>query len=193
MPILGIMASSITASKLSVDAYESIATVTVTSATQASIEFTSIPSNYQHLQIRGIARSDRASVPTSVFYARLNGDSGSNYNFHSLAGLGSGSVGSSGSINQTLLFAADSVTGSTATAGMFGASIIDLLDYKDTNKFTTARVLGGMDINQSGSGNGYMGLYSGAWRNTNTVTSITLLTIGNFVQHSTFALYGIKG
>ena len=161
-------------------------------ATQAEITFTNIPQTYTHLQIRGIARSDRASVATSLLYARLNGDTASNYSYHALGGLGSGSGFSTGSANSTLLFASDSVTGSTATAGMFGTSVIDLLDYKNTNKFKTARVLGGMDINQSGGGNGYVGLYSGAWRNTNAVTSITLFTIGNFIAGTQFALYGVN-
>ena len=42
--------------------YESIQTATVDSAGTASITFSSIPSTYTHLQIRGIAKIGRAHV-----------------------------------------------------------------------------------------------------------------------------------
>ena len=41
--------------------YESIATVTVGSGGAASVEFTSIPSTYTHLQIRAIVRTNYTS------------------------------------------------------------------------------------------------------------------------------------
>jgi hypothetical protein len=56
MPILGIIASAITGN-LVTTSYESIATVTVGGGGSATIDFTSIPATYTHLQIRGIARS----------------------------------------------------------------------------------------------------------------------------------------
>ena len=54
MPILGIIASS-QQGGISSTAYESIATVTLGSAA-STINFSSIPSRYQHLQLRFIGR-----------------------------------------------------------------------------------------------------------------------------------------
>ena len=62
--------------------------------------------------------------------------------------------------------------------------------YKRQSKYKTQRTLGGYDNN----GAGVVGLSSGVWMNTNAVTSITFVPGGgtNFVQYSSFALYGIK-
>ena len=75
---------------------------------------------------------------------------------------------------------------------IFGANVLDILDYANTSKYTTARILGGIDINGSG---GNIRLDSGVWMNTAAVTSLTIspTTANNFVQYSSFALYGIKG
>jgi len=79
---------------------------------------------------------------------------------------------------------------SSTTASIFGVTVTDILDYKDTNKYTTIRVLTGYDTNGAGD----VLLYSGNWRSTSAVTSIVLFPAsGNFNQYSQFALYGIKG
>jgi hypothetical protein len=77
-------------------------------------------------------------------------------------------------------------------ANMFSASIVDILDYANTSKYKTIRVLAGADVNnQTGT---TFGLSSGSWRSTSAVTSITIGTSGfNFAQYTQFALYGIKG
>jgi hypothetical protein len=111
---------------------------------------------------------------------RYNSDSGSNYSFHDLYGNGA-SAGASGSANQTYAFA--SMTGSTQAA----VAVIDILDYKDTNKFKTNRTLTGVDYN----GSGYSWYSSGNWRSTSAITSITLGATFNQYTHA--ALYGIKG
>jgi hypothetical protein len=71
-----------------------------------------------------------------------------------------------------------------------GVGITDLVDYSDTNKFKTIRSLVGGNINTTV---GYAGLYSGNWRSTSAITSISITPLtGNFSQNSSFALYGIK-
>lgn len=187
MPILGIIASQnyprIT------NSYESIATVTVSTATP-TISFTSIPATYTHLQLRGITR-DARSVNVNNINMRLgNGsiDSGGNYAMHTLDGDGS-AVSAAGAANQTAMgFWIEA--GASSTANAFSAFVVDILDYKNTNKYKTAKVLGGVDLN--GSGNVH--LISGLWMSTSAVTNIEFFNNGNFnfVQYSTFALYGIK-
>jgi hypothetical protein len=167
--------------------FESIATVTL-SGNQATVSFTSIPSTYQHLQIRAIARTDRAGTGDAVKMT-VNSDTGSNYSAHQLFGIGS-TTGAGAQTNAALIFI-ERFSGATATSGIFGAVVIDILDYKNTDKFTTVRAFGGVDLN----GDGQIHLNTGLYRNTNAITSISFTpNVGtNFVQHSSFALYGIKG
>jgi hypothetical protein len=172
--------------------FESIATVTVGSGGAASIEFTSIPGTYQHLQIRGIGRHGTAASTSDVLL-ELNADSGSNYAQHRLGGEGS-STFANGYASQT---SGGSVVGiipaSGALASAFGAFIVDILDYSNTSKNTTARWFHGLELNANNT-TGRVGVSSNLWMNTNAVTSMKL-TVGfgySFVQHSTVALYGIK-
>jgi hypothetical protein len=174
MPNLGIIASS-KSGKLS--SYESIATTTVGASSVSSITFSSIPATYRHLQIRLFNKNSSDNGTISM---RYNGDSGSNYSFHDLYGNGAG-VGVLGAANQTSVFA--SLTGSTQAS----VSIIDILDYADTNKYKTNRCLIGVDYN----GSGYSWFSSGNWRNTAAITSIVLNATFNQYTHA--ALYGIKG
>ena len=185
-PILGIIASS-QQGALAVGDYESIATTTVGSGGVADIEFTSIPSTYQHLQVRYLARGTFSGNEISL-RMRLNSDTGNNYARHLLEG--EGATASAFATSSGNLMALGSVPADTGTASAFGAGVIDLLDYKDTNKYTTSRTLNGQDRNGSGTIN----LASSLWMNTAAVTSITIFAdSNNLAQYSSFALYGIKG
>ena len=181
MPILGIMASAMSAN---LNSYESIATTTLGSNT-GTITFSSIPATYTHLQLRCFASTNRGS--TANMQVRFNSDSGSNYARHYLYGDGA-SAGAGASASQTLI-SLDRIGGTSTT---FGALVVDVLDYANTNKYKTVRNLGGIDLNGSG---GEVNLESGLWMNTAAITSITLITVDgtmNFLTNSSFALYGIK-
>jgi hypothetical protein len=184
-PILGILASS----RLSaVGDYESIATVTVGASAVPSIDFTSIPATYKHLQIRYLARTSRSANAEDLMM-QFNSDTGSNYSFHYIIATGSGTPAAGGAGTQTFMYI-PTATSSTATASIFGAGVIDILDYANTDKYKTMRALGGEDKN----GTGTVAFESGSWQNKNAITTVTLKTISanNFVQYSSFALYGIK-
>ena len=164
--------------------YESIATTTVGAGGTSTITFSSIPSTYSHLQIRYIGRN---SVNNSVIKITLNSDTAANYSLHYLYGNGA-TVAAGGAASQSNMEANMAV--SSYSANVFGCGVMDLLDYANTNKYKTLRVLNGFDNN----GSGQVTFSSGSWRNTNAVTSITLIpnSSGNFEQYSSFALYGIK-
>lgn len=169
--------------------FESIATVTL-SGNSSSISFTSIPSTYSHLQIRWIGRQSGANTGYGVLL-RINNDSTSNYYWHRLRGNGSaasatssGALTTSGSIGAT--------PAANSSASIFGAGIIDFLDYANTNKYKTIRSLQGTDQNSATDSNVFFEstLYSA---NTNAISRIDILPDGsNFVQYSSFALYGVK-
>jgi hypothetical protein len=83
--------------------------------------------------------------------------------------------------------------GASATASCFGASVTDILDYANTNKFKTLRTLSAAEAN-SNSADGIIWYNSGLWRSTAAVTRIDLTPNGTlWSEYSTFALYGIKG
>ena len=167
--------------------YESIQTVTVGSGGVANFEFTSIPSTYTHLQIRGIVRSTLAGSGITQTTFRFNSDTGTNYSYHNL--IGDGAITSSGAAaNQTSIIVTNAPQPS-ATASAFGFTIMDILDYANTNKYKTIKALHGADLN----GSGQMILSSGLWRSTSAITSITVNPGGDAVQYTHFALYGIKG
>jgi len=178
-PILGIWASA--ASAAAITSYESIATATFTGSA-LSVTFSSIPSTYTHLQIRGFARTPSG---TDQIDLRLNGDTGTNYSMHGLSGEGA-SVSAEGYGTQNRIF---NVNSPVNDADVYCVSVIDILDYANTNKNTTVRTLQGWDRN----GFGVLQFNSGAWYNTSAVTSITLASrTYNPTSISSFALYGIK-
>ena len=185
-PILGIWASA-QQGALAVGDYESIATTTLGSTT-STVTFSSIPATYQHLQIRALVRDDRAAALNNMTF-RVNGDTGANYTQHALYGDGS-SVGAFGNASTNLTYGG-LIPSASATASVFGVTVIDILDYANTSKYKTFRVLSGFDANGSGG----VRLYSGLWMSTSAMTSITFdsETAGDFVQYSSFALYGIRG
>jgi hypothetical protein len=169
--------------------FESISTVSL-SSNQSTITFDNIASTWQHLQLRGIMRSNVASTGSDSGLLRLNNDNGSNYSAHRLYGTGSGSGSSDAFTSRTDMLVPVQVR-SGNTASSFGVFIIDLLDYKNTNKYKTVRILCGADFN--GSGDAW--LVSGLWQNSAAVTRIDIIASnsGSFVSGSHFALYGIRG
>ncbi len=172
--------------------YESIQTVTVGTNSPTSVTFTSIPSTYKHLQIRGIARDSRASTWVDTLWMYCNSDTtGSNYYGHVLGGNGSAAFAAADAgVNNFGMPIA--LTGATNVTTSFAPFVIDILDYASTNKNKTIRCLHGLDDNT----NGTMRLRSGLWMNSSTaINSLTFVggDVGVFFQqYSSFALYGIK-
>lgn len=182
MPILGIWASQ---GRVPATSYESIATVTVGSGGSSQIDFTSIPSTFTHLQLRG-----NYSCSTGPGTLRLrvgNGsiDTGLNYAGHQIAGNGSVlqffTAGPSGDSDFMLLDSQQTYQWTFTS---------DYVDYANTNKYKTIKHLIGGDNN----GSGFVGLRSSLWMSSSAITNIRIYTqSGNFAQYSSFALYGIKG
>ena len=169
--------------------YESIATVTGTGSA-TSLTFSSIPSTYTHLQIRGISRNTGGSQSYAI-YLTFNGSS-SGYAWHYLKGNGS-AASASGAASEVNINLQNADAGGTSTASTVGASIIDIHDYANTTKNKTVRAITGTDANTASTGFA-ISLGSGLWANTNAISSITITNGYDFFSTSTsFSLYGIKG
>jgi len=158
----------------------------ILTASQASVTFSSLgdyATDYQHLQIRAVARSTRSDE--DYLHLRLNGDTATNYSWHHLYGDGS-IVGAEAVPNANQLYLGVEGHGGLAS-GIFSSHIIDILDPFETTKFKTIRTLAGISTR-------LVNLISGNWRNTDSITSITIknLSIGELAAGSRFSLYGLK-
>jgi hypothetical protein len=187
-PILGIWASSITPSLQ--NSYESISTVTVGAGGTSTITFSSIPSTYQHLQLRAIAACNQAGTDFRPSL-QINSDTGANYANHQIYFDG-GSAASQGFTSSTVIDRLGYMPGSSSLANTFGTFIMDFADYSNTSKYKTIRSLNGHEENSAGK---YSAYASGLWMNTSAISTLTFTVAGggNFIQNTQFALYGIKG
>lgn len=167
-----------------VAAFDSIATTTLSSA-QSTLVVGSIPGTYQHLQIRGILKSTGIPGGTPRFY--FNNDRTANtYSMHEIFGSGGGSAG----VNQQFNLDAIYASLGSQNISQFGAYIINIFDYANTNKSKTVQFIHGFDSNSSG----YISFSTGMYTSTNAITSfgITPQQTANFDIGSTMAVYGIK-
>jgi hypothetical protein len=166
--------------------YESIATGTGSGTN--TLTFSSIPATFTHLQLRYIARST-GSGDFRDFDFTINGST--SYKSHYLQGNGS-AASASIDAGGTTAIRLGLCPASAMTSGVFSVGVIDILDYKDTNKNTTVRALVGVNTNNVVTER--ITFLSGLYLATTAVTSVTFtLNIGNFETGSQFALYGIKG
>ncbi len=179
----------------SVGSFDLLQTTTL-SGSQSSVEFTNLNSNYgstyQHLQLRIVTRTDRGSADSDPVIIQFNGDTASNYTRHGFGGYtfgGSGGLYANGAASQTSIFLSEAMPVSSSTTNSFGAILTDILDPFETTKNTTVRSLGAMNAAWASAE-----LRSGAWLNTNALTSILIkpLVGSNLVAYSRFSLYGMK-
>ena len=164
-----------------------IATTTLSSNT-ATVTFSSIPQGYEHLQIRVLARTDRANAQGDYIKLNFNSDTAANYVGHELSGWNGSALGAA----NTSVGAAyvNRFAAASQAANTFGAGVIDILDYANTNKNKTVRSLAGWVDTTAGNPH----FNSALWNSTSAITSIAIIAGGGTVltQYSSFALYGIK-
>jgi hypothetical protein len=165
-----------------------LATVSLTS-TASSIVFSGIPANYTHLQLR--MNSINASAQSVIM--QFNSDTSSNYAKHALFGNGSSASAGGYATQSYINIQGYSIAGGTPNPVV---GVVDILDYANTSKLKTVRILSGFDANGSGEVSLNSGLWfkAGSGVTSDAVTTITLKleSGGNFAAYSHFALYGIK-
>ena len=189
MPMLGIMASQISGHLYTLTGnYDSIQTVNGNGSASV-LSFTSIPGTYSHLQIRGICRDGR-TVTVDTGYITLNSITSTTYAAHYINGNGATVVAGATSAVAPSATYAFVIPGTSAGANMFGAVVLDFLDYANTNKAKTLRALSGTD--QNGSGNTWFASNLQTTPNATTQIDLTTGTGSAWATGTTFALYGIK-
>jgi hypothetical protein len=155
--------------------------------TATGIQFSSIPQTYQDLLIVQYLRSNRVAT-TEQFWQRFNGDEASNYSFTNL--VGNGSTASSNRFSSQTVMNRFDIPAASSTSGIFGSSIVHILNYRSTSIFKTVLVRSACDLNGSGNTN----ISVGVWTNTNAITTLNVATENgsNLVSGSTVHLYGIR-
>jgi hypothetical protein len=160
--------------------YTLIEAKTVSTAV-ASVEFTSIPATYTDILIKLSARSSRSAENDDLkltFNSVITDRTG-------LYLLGDGSSAATG----TATVNAGLIDGATATASTFGNQDIYIPNYASSN-FKSISVDSVTENNATGA---HASFFASLWSSTSAITSILLApNAGNFVQYSTFYLYGIK-
>jgi hypothetical protein len=160
-----------------------IESITVGAGGASSLTFTSIPQTFTHLQLRvfGVAPSANTN-----YFTTINSSGFGNYARHELRGNGSSATSGGVASDAPIIY----YTSGTASTSFPFVSVVDILDYTNTNKYKVARTLSGRDEN----GSGLLGLYSWLWTNTSAITTLSVdsFSAGQFSQYSRADLYGIS-
>lgn len=132
-------------------------------------------SAYQQYTNLKIVDNTTTSTGDSHLFIQFNGDSSSGlYSSNFLYGQGSAATANKGTnMNGIYISRANGSTG-------IGTTYIYNYSNSSMHKTTLSR----------GSDSDYVFLWNGLWRNNNAITSITITTTGNFLDGSTFSVYG---
>lgn len=161
-------------------AYQAIASTTLSTAT-TTVTFSSIPSTFEHLQLRLSVQCDN-NVPRSLAM-RFNNDTGANYYYRGVGWSGTTVYASSSAAGTTLDFV---TLDRTNTA--FGIAILTIPDYANTTKYKNVNGIAGVDNSNKGS----VQVSSGQWMSTVAINRIDLFLNSNQLDiGSVIALYGM--
>ena len=169
-----------------------IASNTVGSGGISSVTFSSIPSTYTDLKLVCSSRTTLATVTDNYLNMNFNGDSGSNYSVRAVYGNGATAQSNSFSAQTNGYVYQDEAAG--ATANTFSNIEVYITNYAGS----TAKSYSNDGVAESNTANAtgsrWDALQAGLWSGTAAITSLALTAGGsaNFVQYSSFYLYGIK-
>ena len=165
--------------------YTAIASTTVGASGSSNIEFTSIPSKYNDLQI---VLSGKQSVGGAALVKMTFNNSTSNYSNRDVLGTGTSVVSDSGAVLGTTSIRIGFLTSTDYTANIFSNISIYIPNYTGN----VYKVSNADAVNENNATTAYYGLFAGLWSDTSAITSIKLTPEnGSFVQYSTATLYGI--
>jgi hypothetical protein len=160
--------------------YKKIASVTVGSGGASSITFSSIPQTFTDLCIKISARTTEAAI-NAFFEAKPNNLT---TNLTARRIQGNGATVSSSSFTGAWYAVAN---GASTTSDTFSNTEIYLPNYSSTTVNKSAAV---ETVNENNATTAYAEMW--AWNRANTDAITSFVLSANFVEHSTFTLYGIK-
>lgn len=171
--------------------YTPIYTVSASNGSTAAIEFTSIPSTYRDLAIRISFRGTNNDQQFALQMRFNDSSATSQYYTKGISGSGSSSTsyGVSGQNGLSYLYTGNP-TSNPNSSTVFANTEIYIPGYSTSNvKTYTLLVNSAADYSRYA----HQQLFSGLWSNTSVINKISLYNeYGQFSQHSTATLYGIK-
>ena len=167
-----------------------ISSTTVGSGGASSIDFTSIPSTYTDLVLKGSTRISTSNNYDGVFI-KVNNSTAFQYADRALYGNGS----SAASINDVVgdqnagmywLYS----NGNNSTANTFNNFEIYVPNYAGSNQKSFSYEA----VTENNATAAWSSIVAGLWNQTSAINRLTLTPIGSatFLQYSTAYLYGIK-
>lgn len=164
--------------------YIKIASNTVGAGGTSSVTFSSIPSTYTDLLLDVSARVNSGGAFSGLVIA-FNGSS-ANYTLRYVGDAGGGIVSYNyATFGYNHLFY---VTGAGATANTFSNGSVYIPNYTSANY----KMVSADGANENNSSTIYQGYSSGLWSSTAAINSLTFTSGANFLQYTTFTLYGIS-
>lgn len=163
---------------------------TVLSGSVTSVAFSGISQSYRHLHLIGEVRTDRAAEVDGTLL-RFNGDGNNNYD-RQIQTTNNATL-SGGATRGTSSIQVGTGEGANSRASNFSPFQVEILGYSRTDAekwlFSKSAVFG--DV--SADADLFIQFFSGRWRSTAAITSVTLLPgVGpNFVSGCHFQLYGV--
>lgn len=168
--------------------FQKLQTITVTGATQAALDFTSIPQTYTDLVIYFSARANRNNLMADGVFIRFNTDyTAGNYSQQRLIGSGSAASADFG----TAFGGAGLTNADTATSSsIFSNSQIYIPNYTGSIK-KAWQTLG---VSENNATQSYTQFAAGSWTGTAAITAIRLIpeVATAWYQNTTAYLYGIS-
>ena len=159
-------------------------------ADAASVTFSSLGS-YEHLQLRISARYNSAGGGSTMIYLRFNSDTAANYTTTLMNAYNGNNINPNRYTNQSEVYGGGRSSGMLDPAADYGASIIDIYDYANTNKNLSLQQLSG--VTKGYDDNTYIMTGSALWDNAAAVTSILVYPASaSFRRGTQISLYGIK-
>jgi hypothetical protein len=151
----------------------------------SAITFSSIPSTYTDLKVVISARTSDTGSQANMLLTF----NGSTTSYYDKALAGNGSSASSFSDSNSSSMPAAYVNTSGTTANTFGNYEVYISNYTSSNykSFSVDSV-----VENNATSALYATLSAGLWQNTAVISSISFAGGSNFVQYSSFYLYGIK-
>ena len=158
-------------------------------ADAVSVTTATLPDTYEHLQVRLSLHSKRAG--SDQLYFRPNSDSSSIYSFGFMEGAATTATGNHAFTGYAFANLRE-MPYVDSDAASYGTYIIDILDYRNTNKYSTIMYTQGM--------NGIVGtdpsrvvLGSALWAVATEITTLHFYTIGTgFSRGSSITVYGLN-
>ena len=160
----------------------------VTAASQASVDFASIPATYRDLEVRVCGRALAAATVVAVSL-QFNGDTGTNYDdftfqYHQAGG------GTVEHMDATSAFAGY-IVGASGPADFADSVRADIFNYTDTNWFKSMQNQSGPHV-AAGTSGLYTQIGTMAWKSKVAINELTVLCIGGFVDGTVVSVYGRK-